>query len=135
MTEAVEHQVAGPIAVGVDPDRLDVLLDRIRQAVEEGPLPSMQVAVARQGRLAAFETFGDATGADRYVLQSVGRSIVAGVVWHLIGTGRLDLRERVCGIVPEFGTNGKDAVTVEHLLTHTAGFPFAPLGYPKMLSR
>ncbi|MEV6876489.1 serine hydrolase domain-containing protein [Amycolatopsis sp. NPDC051128] len=135
MTGVGQHEVAGPAATGVDHGRLDVLLGRIRQAVEETPLPSMQVAVARHGGLAAFETFGAATGQDRYVLQSVGRSIVAGVVWHLIGTGRLDIRERVAAIVPEFGTNGKDAVTVEHVLTHTAGFPFAPLGYPKMLDR
>ncbi|WP_410612342.1 serine hydrolase domain-containing protein [Amycolatopsis sp. lyj-109] len=135
MTEVAQHEVAGPAATGVDPRRLDVLLRRVRQAVAETPLPSMQVAVARQGRLAAFETFGDATGRDRYVLQSVGRSIVAGVVWHLLGRGLLDLRERVGEIVPGFGTNGKDAVTVEHVLTHTAGFPFAPLGYPKMLDR
>jgi CubicO group peptidase (beta-lactamase class C family) len=27
---------------------------------------------------------------------------------------------------PEFGTNGKDAVTVEHLLTHTSAIPTAP---------
>ncbi len=26
-------------------------------------------------------------------------------------------------------------MTVEQVLTHTAGFPFAPLGYPKMLDR
>jgi CubicO group peptidase (beta-lactamase class C family) len=132
MTEAGQREAA---VLGVDPGRLDALLRRIRQAVEETPLPSMQVAVARHGRLAAFETFGDATDGDRYVLQSVGRSIVAGVVWRLIGTGRLDVGEHVSAIVPEFGTNGKDAVTVEHVLTHTAGFPFAPLGYPKMLSR
>src|SRR5262249_37298260 len=35
----------------------------------------------------------------------------------------------------EFATNGKDAVTVEHVLTHTAGFPFAPLKFPAMLDR
>src|SRR4051812_26157787 len=122
MAEVMEHEVAGPAAAGVDPGKLDVLLRRIRLAVSGGPLPSMQVAVARHARLAAFETFGDATRCDRYVLQSVGRSIVAGVVWHLIGAGRLGLGERVCAIVPEFGTNGKDAVTVEHVLTHTGGF-------------
>ena len=37
--------------------------------------------------------------------------------------------------MPEFATNGKHAVTVEHVLTHTAGFPYAPLGYPKMCER
>ena len=45
------------------------------------------------------------------------------------------LDERVADVIGEFGTNGKDVVTLEQVLTHTAGFPFAPLGYPKMLDR
>lgn len=43
--------------------------------------------------------------------------------------------EHVAAIIPEFAPNGKETVTVEQVLTHTAGFPFAPLGYPKMLDR
>ncbi|WP_330293331.1 serine hydrolase domain-containing protein [Streptomyces sp. NBC_00576] len=119
----------------VDPERLDTLLRRIRREVEHGPLPSAQVAVARGGRLLAFETYGDARPDTRYVLQSVGRSIVAGVVWKLIGEGLLDVDEQVAAIIPEFTPNGKETVTVEQVLTHTAGFPFAPLGHPKMLDR
>ena len=42
--------------VGIDPARLDVFLRRARLEVEHGPLPSAQVAVARGGRLVAFET-------------------------------------------------------------------------------
>ncbi|WP_210593082.1 serine hydrolase [Streptomyces sp. GESEQ-35] len=122
-------------AVGVDPHRLDVLLRRIRLEVEHGPLPSAQVAVAHAGRLVAFETWGDARPDTRYILQSVGRSIVAGAVWKLIGDGLLDIGEQVAEIIPEFAPNGKEAVTVEQVLTHTAGFPFAPLGHPKMLDR
>ncbi|MGX9883343.1 serine hydrolase domain-containing protein [Streptomyces sp. NPDC002276] len=130
-----DHLVVDPESVGVDPHRLDVLLRRIRLEVEHGPLPSAQVAVARGGRLVAFETWGDAGPDTRYVLQSVGRSIVAGVVWKLLGEGLLRLDEQVAAIIAEFAPNGKDAVTVEQVLTHTAGFPFAPLGYPKMLDR
>jgi CubicO group peptidase (beta-lactamase class C family) len=33
----------------------------------------------------------------------------------------------VADVVPEFAGNGKQDVTVEHLLTHTAGFPRAPM--------
>ncbi|WP_433920361.1 beta-lactamase family protein [Streptomyces canus] len=131
----LDHSVVAPETVGVDPHRLDVLLRRIRLEVEHGPLPSAQVAVARGGRLVAFETWGDAEPSTRYVLQSVGRSIVAGAVWKLIGEGRLDVAEHVAAIIPEFAPNGKEEVTVEQVLTHTAGFPFAPLGYPKMLDR
>nr|WP_237558061.1 serine hydrolase domain-containing protein [Streptomyces sp. SID5470] len=114
---------------------MDVLLRRIRLEVEHGRLPSAQVAVARGGRLVACETWGDAEPSTRYVLQSVGRSIVAGAVWKLIGEGLLDVTEHVAAIIPEFAPNGKEEVTVEQVLTHTAGFPFAPLGYPKMLDR
>ncbi|MEW2044173.1 serine hydrolase domain-containing protein [Streptomyces sp. NPDC005476] len=124
-----------PEAAGIDPHRLDVLLRRIRLEVEHGPLPSAQVAVARGGRLVAFETWGDAGPDTRYVLQSVGRSIVAGVVWQLLGEGLVGLDEQVAAIIPEFAPNGKETVTVEQVLTHTAGFPFAPLGHPKTLDR
>jgi len=131
----LDHSVVDPVAAGVDPYLLDVLMRRIRLEVVHGPLPSAQVAVARHGRLVAFETWGDAGPDTRYILQSVGRSIVAGVVWKLIGEGLLDIGEQVAGIIPEFAPNGKEEVTVEQVLTHTAGFPFAPLGYPKMLDR
>ncbi len=125
----------GTRATGVDPRLLELLTARVRTAVEHGPLPSAQLAVARGGRLVAFECFGDTDPGRRYVLQSVGRSVLAAVVWQVLDAGRLRLDEPVAEVIPEFGTNGKDAVTVEHVLTHTAGFPFAPLGYPKMLDR
>ncbi|MFI5473661.1 serine hydrolase domain-containing protein [Streptomyces cacaoi] len=131
----IDRSPVSPDTVGVDPHRLDVLLRRIRLEVDHGPLPSAQVAVARGGRLVAFETWGDAGPDTRYILQSVGRSIVAGVVWKLIGEGLLDVSEQVAAIVPEFAPNGKEKVTVEQVLTHTAGFPFAPLGLSKALDR
>ncbi|MFV2176640.1 serine hydrolase domain-containing protein [Actinomadura sp. LOL_016] len=131
----IDRTVADAGAAGVDPGKLEVLLCRVRLAVEDGPLPSAQVAVAKDGRLLAYETVGEADPDTRYILQSVGRSVVAGVVWKLLGEGLLRLDERVAEIIPEFGTNGKEAVTVEHVLTHTAGFPFAPLGHPKMCDR
>ncbi|MFH0180709.1 serine hydrolase domain-containing protein [Streptomyces cacaoi] len=131
----IDRSPVSPDTVGVDPHRLDVLLRRIRLEVDHGPLPSAQVAVARGGRLVAFETWGDAGPDTRYILQSVGRSIVAGVVWKLIGEGLLDVGEQVAAIVPEFAPNGKEKVTVEQVLTHTAGFPFAPLGLSKALDR
>lgn len=130
----VDHEVVDAREVGVDPGRLEVLRQLIRLTVESGRLPSVQFAVARAGRLAAFETYGGPADR-RYILQSVGRSIVAGVIWKLLDDNLVRLDETVAGIIPEFAPNGKESVTVEHVLTHTAGFPFAPLGYPRMLDR
>ncbi|MEE2060088.1 serine hydrolase domain-containing protein [Rhodococcus artemisiae] len=119
----------------VDSARLDVLLRRIKLEVETGALPSVQTAVALDGELIAFETWGDADPSTRYVLQSAGRPIVAGVVWKLISDGLLDVSRTVASYIPEFATNGKDAVTVEQTLTHVGGFPLAPLAYPQMCER
>lgn len=131
----MSYELASPQQVEVDPARLQIFLSRARLEVDQGVLPSVQVAVARHGRLVAFETYGDATNDKKYILQSVGRNVVAAVVWKLLGEEILHLDERIADVIPEFGTNGKEIVTLEHVLTHTAGFPVAPLGYPKMLDR
>lgn len=130
----VGTEVATDMAeLGIDPGRLAILLARVALEVESGRWPSAQLAVARKGRLAAFRSWGAA--APRYLLQSVGRPLVASALWKLLGEGRIELTTRVGEVIPEFATHGKELVTVEHVLTHTAGFPFAPLGYPKMTDR
>jgi CubicO group peptidase (beta-lactamase class C family) len=108
------------------------LLDRARRDIDEGPLPSCQLAVARRGELLAFETLGDAPdgNATRYVAFSCTKGVFASAVWALMSDGKLDVATPVVDVVPEFGTHGKEAVTVDHLLTMTAGFPRAPLGPP-----
>ena len=135
MMQPMNMEVVSPGAVGVDPARLQIFLDRARIEVDQGHVPSVQVAVARRGRLVAFETYGNETNASKYILQSVGRTAVAATIWKVVDDGLLDVSERVGDIIPEFATNGKEVVTVEQVLTHSAGFPFAPLGYPKMLHR
>ena len=129
----VTQSVVDPADVGIDPDRLQICVDRVRLEVESGRLPSAQLAVARHGKLAHFESWGAA--APRYLMQSVGRPIVASALWRLIGEGRLDLDAPVASVIPEFDTNDKGRITVRHVLTHTAGIPFAPLGFPKMTDR
>lgn len=126
---------ADPESVGVHPGRLAVLLQRVREDVEHGPLPSAQVAVAKDGKLVAFETYGDATPTTRYITQSAGRPLLAACVWKLMSDGLLDVDERVCDVISEFGANGKEAVTYRHVLTHTGGFPMAPIRFSAMRDR
>jgi CubicO group peptidase (beta-lactamase class C family) len=135
MLRSMSTELADPEEVGIDPRKLEVFLERAKVEVESGLLPSVQVAVAARDRLVAFHTYGDASNDSRYILQSVGRNVVAAAVWKAIDDGMLTAEQRIAELVPEFGTNGKEVVTLEQVLTHSAGFPFAPLGYPKMLSR
>lgn len=51
-------------------------------------------------------------------------SVAAAQQWE---RGKLDLDDPVARHIPEFATNGKDAITVRHLFTHTAGIRNADL--------
>src|SRR3954447_867279 len=114
-------------ALGLDPERLAALLGRAAREVDAGRLPSCQLAVARDGELVQVATPGAATDDHRYLTYSVTKALIAAAVWVAIGDGLLTAETRVCEHVPAFAREGFDAVTLEHLLTHTAGFPRAPL--------
>ena len=111
----------------IDQHAVQRLLERARREVDAGLLPSAQVALALGGELIAFETYGDATDDTRYVVYSATKAFVAGAVWALIGDGLIEVSKPVVEYIPEFGTNGKDVVTVEQVMLHTSGFPMAPL--------
>lgn len=126
---------ASPESLGIDPTKLDALFGRAEREVRDGLLPSVQIAVARHGRIAAMRTFGRVTREGReapatddtlYVIFSATKAITSAAAWLLIDNGTLRLDARVVDIVPEFASNGKDVVTVEQLFTHTCGFPYAP---------
>jgi len=112
--------------VALDQAGLDALVARSRRDVEDGTLPACQLALALEGELVVNETFGAPAGA-RFVTFSVTKAFSAAIAWLLIGDGAISDQTRVAEVVPEFAANGKAAVTIEHLLTHTAGFPRAPM--------
>jgi CubicO group peptidase (beta-lactamase class C family) len=114
---------------------VDELLSRARREVDEGLLPSCQVALGYEGELVAFEAFGDATVDTTYCVFSATKPFVAGVMWQLIADGSVDVDAKVADVIPEFGTNGKDVVTIEQVMLHTSGFPHAPLGPPAWATR
>ncbi len=121
------YDVVDPTSIGLDPTKLEELVDRARREIDEGVLPSCQLAVAREGKLGLFVTLGDAAPGSRYTIFSCTKGIVAGAIYQLLGAGDLRLDQRVAELVPEFGTNGKDVITVEMLLLHMGGFPWAPM--------
>ncbi len=103
------------------------LVERARREVDAGLLPSCQLALALDGEVVLDEAIGDASADSRYAVFSATKPFVAAAVWALIGDGAIDPALPVVDYVPGFGTNGKDVVTVEQVMLHTAGFPAAPL--------
>lgn len=116
-----------PQTRGIDAGALASLIDRCRREVDEGILPSCQLAIAKDGEVLAFETIGDAAPDSRYVIFSATKAIVVSALWLLMAGDAISLDQRVAELIPEFGTNGKEVITVRQLLLHEGGFPLAPL--------
>jgi len=90
----------------------------------------VQVYVSVRGEPVADVGLGQArpgvplTADTLMVWMSSCKPVGAVAVARLWERGALALDDPVSRVIPEFGRNGKDAVTVRHLLTHTGGFRF-----------
>src|SRR3954470_22379422 len=117
------------------PERLDGLVARAQREVHEGVLPSCQIAVGLDGEVAFAQTLGNATDDTRYNVFSATKAVIAATMWQLMADRLVDPTDRVAAHFPEFAANGKGEITIEQLMTHTSGFPRAPLGPPTWADR
>ncbi len=99
----------------------------INAAVERGDLSTAVFGVAGKNGVIDIRPFGERPDGRRvgnddiYLLYSVTKPIVAFAIMQLWERGMLHPGEPVTKYIPEFAVNGKEAVTIWHLLTHTSG--------------
>lgn len=108
-------------------------LDRlIREHIEQGRYPGAQIALARNGQLALFRSYGDArteggraaTSDDTlFLLFSQTKVLTSAAVWTLIEEGRLSFMDKISDHLPEFAARGKGEITLHQVMTHQGGFP------------
>ena len=104
---------------GMDPDGPALAWELARARGTAG-----QLCVLRGGRVVLDRWFG--RGPDALFLTfSAGKPLTALLVHKLAESGALALDEPVAAYWPEFGANGKEQVTVRHVLQHRAGLPVA----------
>nr|WP_221247266.1 serine hydrolase domain-containing protein [Gordonia humi] len=117
----------------------DERADAIWRAAEHwysgGTQPAIQVCVRHRGRVIVDRAVGhgrtpieNVTSATPFCLFSASKAIAAVAVWRLIDQGVVDLGTRVADLVPGYSANGKGSTTIDHVLTHRAGIPFALAG-------
>lgn len=115
--------------------QVQALLQRARREVDDGLLPSCQIALGFEGELVANEVSGDAVLDDRYCIFSATKPLVAAAMWTILADGDLALDDPVADVFPEFAENGKSSITLEQVMLHTSGFPHAPMGPPAWYER
>lgn len=104
---------------------------RTRQAIlaglRDGLHPGAQIYISRGGQTLLDDAFGEAREGvpmrpDSIALWfSAGKPITAVAIAQLVERGQTGWDAPVATFIPEFAANGKEGITLRHLLTHTAG--------------
>lgn len=120
-----------PENAGMDSGRLNVIDDIVREGLEQDKMPGCVVLIGRSNGIVFRRTYGFrqlqpekvAMTADTvFDLASLTKPIsTATSVMVLIQQGKLDPNAPVARYLPEFTQNGKAAITIRQLLTHTGG--------------
>lgn len=115
---------------GMSAERVRYIVDLADSWVVEGITPALVILVARRGVIFIHEAFGRLTPEPDsppleldtiFPLASITKPITATAAMILVEDGLLGLNRPVSWYIPEFVGEGKDAVMVHHLLTHTSG--------------
>ena len=106
----------------------------VQQVVASGTETGVQVAVIKNGQVivdAVAGTADPATGAavsggTLFYAASTAKGVASSVAHVLAERGELRYDLRAADVWPEFAARGKYAVTLRHVLLHTAGVPGLP---------
>ena len=129
-------------ALGMTAGGIERIWAGAERLYRSGFYPAIALCVRRQGQVVIDRAIGHARGngpADRedaprtaatpqtpFVIFSASKAMTT-VVTHLLEQrGLLHVGDRVCEYIPEYATHGKEAITIEHLLSHRAGVPNLP---------
>src|SRR5215471_16861500 len=134
LTAAVSAQLpaAQPSAEGFSADRLALMDAAIADAIARKELPGAVVLVGRHGKVVWRKAYGaravepqrEAMTTDTiFDLASLTKVVATTTsVMMLVEQGRIRLSDPVVQFIPEMKGDGRDAITIENLLTHMSGF-------------
>lgn len=130
---AVEPPPPGPAVIRVTPTHEDAIDARVREALAAGAAPGCVVAVGRADGVVFARAYGrraiepepePMTLDTIFDLASVTKAVATATsAMILIERGELSLDTRASSVIEGLTGGGRERITVEHLLTHTAGFP------------
>ena len=128
-------------AGGLDPAAIERIWEAARHWYRAGLQPAIQLCLRHNGTVVLNRAIGHAWGngpddpadADRvpvststpFCVYSVAKAISTTVVHMLVERGAFSLDDRVCDYLPSYTGHGKERTTIRHVMTHSAGVPFA----------
>jgi uncharacterized protein YbbC (DUF1343 family) len=121
-----------PAKVAVAADRLAFIDAAVAESIERKELPGAVVLVARRGGVVWRKAYGsrslvpqrESMTADTiFDLASLTKVVATATsIMILVERGRVRLTDPVSRFIPELKGEGREKITIEHLLTHRAGY-------------
>lgn len=120
-----------PESIDMDAERLNVIDEIVNEGLMQEKMPGCVVLIGRKEGIAFLRSYGfrqlqpekvEMTTDTLFDLASLTKPIATATsVMVLAQQSKLDLNATVATYMPDFAQNGKDAITIRHLLTHTGG--------------
>lgn len=120
---ALAATAASPLCASLLQQRWDDAADVLERATAGKHVESAVLHVEHKGE-SFTRRFGKAASGDAlFLLGSVSKPINVTAVMTLFDQGKFRLDDRVTKFLPAFTGDGRDDVTIRHLLTHVSGLP------------
>jgi CubicO group peptidase (beta-lactamase class C family) len=129
-------------AGGMSDESVRRIWDAALGLYRSGVHPAVQLCVRRDGVIILDRAIGHARGNgphDRpgsanqlattktpFVIYSGAKALTAFTIHMLAERGALEISDPICRYIPEYAANGKDQITIAHVLAHRAGVPNLP---------
>src|SRR5436190_17085112 len=116
---------------------LELLRDELARGISADLHLGAQAYVSRHGEVVEDCAVGEARSGEPLTPEhlmawaSSSKPAAAIAIAQLWERGLLALDDRVTRFLPEFAAGGKEAITLRHCLTHTAGFRMLDVGWPE----
>ncbi|CAJ1510443.1 lipase LipE [[Mycobacterium] holstebronense] len=126
---------------GIDPAAVDRIWRAARHWYSAGLHPAIQLCLRHNGRVVLNRAIGHGWGNGPedpedaelvpvsvdtpFCVYSTAKAITSTVMHMLAERGAFSLDDRVSDYLPDYGRHGKHRTTIRHVMTHSAGVPFA----------
>lgn len=112
-----------PLLAAFKQDAWDEAAASLTRAVESGQVASATLYVSQQGREQAWALGNAQDEHAMFLLGSISKPIAITSLMTLFDKGAFQLADPVKKFIPAFSGEGRENVTMRHLLTHVSGLP------------
>ena len=141
-SEKSSHIKIEPESLGISTEKLNKLIGKVNELVDNGKIPCVQTALLKNGKLVSFHTYGYSDVESKKVLEgnsifriySMTKPVVSIGLMMLYEKGVFELNDNVSKYIPQFNdlvvydstehAKAKDPIKIIDLLRHSSGIGY-----------